>query len=158
MRSPRPPARRRILLCTLFALSLSLAAGLRAQITLEGYGSGCPGTRQVTPSIGFRGNLGLGATIEWIVVRARPNSTAVLIFGAREFKLPLGGACTLLVLPIVTQPTFTDGLGLAGVPVPIPNDPRLKNVPLLFQYYVDDPSGAAFGRGAVTNGVRYTIR
>lgn len=138
--------------------ALALGAPLAAQITVEGYGQGCPGAASIVPSIGFRGQLGLGATTEWIVVRGRANSVAVLVFGLRPFRLPVGGACTLLTIPIVKTPVATDGSGFAGVRVLLPNDARLKNVGFRYQYFVADPAGGAFGIGSMSNGVLYTIR
>ncbi|HMQ22392.1 MAG TPA: hypothetical protein PKE00_07890 [Planctomycetota bacterium] len=142
---------KRILLSII--LGLLASASLRSQYQLVGFGSGCPGAQNQIPDIGFTGAVGLGQTIVWQTFRAAPNVPAVLIFGLQQAAIPVGGPCNLLVLPIVVGVTATDTLGIARVPVPVPNDTRLRNTDFLFQYLVVDGSGQAFGGGSMTNGV-----
>lgn len=143
---------RSILCCLVFALAAATPS--HAQTTISGYGRGCPGTNDQVPDIGFTGALGLGRTTVFQTFRAFANSNAVLVFGVRDWDIPVGGSCRLLVFPRLATLAPTDSDGIARVPIQFPNDPRLRAIDFYFQFFVVDPRGRALGVGSMTNGVK----
>lgn len=78
------------------------------------YGSGCPGTGGITPTLSLDGCPGPGESILIRVQDAVPGTIAILMVGFQQANLPLNDGCTLLVSSLVTPfPVMVIG-GLPG--------------------------------------------
>ncbi len=112
----------------------------------EVYGSGCPGTGGVVPTIDVRGEPRASATAPFAVELrlARPGSPAAMTLALGRGRLALGGGCRLWTQPpLVAVPTFTDATGAAAVLLPVV--PSLAGAMFHAQYGVLDPQGAYRG-------------
>jgi hypothetical protein len=117
----------------------------RAAVIL--YGAGCAGSAGVprlrTNSLPSVGN----ASFRLGIAGARSGATAVLFVALGGTRLPLGGACQLLVEPgLLLGPRVgtTNASGSFVVDLPVPSDPGLVGARLYTQGFVDDAAGAPF--------------
>jgi len=130
-------------------------------------GSGCPGSGGVIPQLSVMGTPAIGNPGYGVqVTRAWPNSIALLLIGLGQTEVPLGGGCSLYVVPLLLLSLPTNGAGVAILPIPLPPEPGLIGVQSFAQSAVADPGGAfagysitaglkvVFGDGWLAQGVR----
>ncbi|MGE3171027.1 MAG: ELWxxDGT repeat protein [Planctomycetota bacterium] len=125
----------------------------------EPYGSGCPGTGGLVPRVAALGEPTLGNPAFALQVEdGFPGSFAMLALSAAPAYLVAGGCHYEIALPpLLTILLPTDPAGGATLPLPIPNDPALRGVPLFLQFGVFDPAGSVFGIASHTHGIELMI-
>jgi ELWxxDGT repeat protein len=117
-------------------------------------GSGCPGTGGVIPQISVMGTPAIGNPGYGVqVTRAFPGSVALLVIGLGQIEAPLGGGCSLYVLPLLLLSLPTNGAGVATLPIALPPDPNLIGIQSFAQAAVADPGGA-FAGYSITAGLK----
>jgi len=86
-----------------------------------GYGTGCPGSWNATPTLGVSGQPTGGGTFSLDLAQGPPGSLAALLVGFLQTSYPLG-ACTLLVDPGTSISLIlpTNGAGAAQQSLQIP--------------------------------------
>lgn len=133
----------------------------------EAYGTGCPGTNNLTPNIITNGPPRLGSADFRIgFQQALPNSTAALIISLQARVTPIAPGCsawidldpTKVVLPSLgfslVRPTL-QGAGFASFF--IPNDPILMNIGLYATWVVADPNGSIPGGASATRAMHLRL-
>ncbi len=132
------------------------------------HGAGCDGGKYDTPIASGSGAPALGGKIPLAFFAMPPKAPAVLIAGINDKNLgalrlplplfPLGlTGCFLHQDVLITLGFQADSKGEASLPLPLPNDPRLRNLPIFFQAYVVAPAANA-GNGLMSNGVSAIAR
>ncbi|HHI78777.1 MAG TPA: exo-alpha-sialidase [Planctomycetes bacterium] len=132
------------------------------------HGAGCDGGKYKSPIAAANGAPTLGGKIPLSFYAFPPKAPAVLLAGVNDQNLgglalplplyPLGlTGCFLHQDVLITLGFAADLNGVAALPLPLPNDPRLAGLPLFFQAYVVAPA-ANSGNGLMTNGLSSIAR
>jgi hypothetical protein len=121
------------------------------------FGTGCAGITGV-PSIGTFGTPATptigNATFGVSLANARAFTLAVLLGGTSYVP---GGCVNLIPTPVLfTLVGYTNAIGGAQIPIPVPNDPLLDCLELYLQWAVWDPAGG-FGGFSTSNGLRVRV-
>jgi probable HAF family extracellular repeat protein len=119
------------------------------------YGTGCPGTGGVVPSLDGVACPAPGESFALRIDAALPGAMGGLMVGSGSGVIPVKPDCQLQVLPVVLGPLLlrTDGDG--GLFLPVRLGPGTPPFTTTLQYLVADP-GAAYGI-ASTNALRIEV-
>ncbi|MFG0317816.1 MAG: hypothetical protein ACF8XB_11120 [Planctomycetota bacterium JB042] len=108
------------------------------------YGTGCPGTGGFTPVVSSTRCPGQTVTLE--VDLALGGANAFLFAGVTQVALPMGGGCTLNVVPLLGPigplPLGGAGAGNGTVTLVVPDPVVLATTKVSIQVFVDDSGGA----------------
>jgi ELWxxDGT repeat protein len=120
----------------------------------EPFGRGCAGQGGIVPALSTVDVPAIGnPRFALRVDRGRPNSVAILLYGATPAYVPVGGGCLLHVLDFLyVTAAPTDGLGTALFPLPMPHDPAYRSAQFCGQALVVDPAGSFQGLLSFTQG------
>ena len=124
------------------------------------YGSGCPGSGGLVPSLNLTGCATPGGVFEVSLAGGLGGSAAYLAVGLQQAALPLGAGCELLVAPLlaVAGPFALSGAGPGtgtfALSVPLPASTALTGFTL--QAFAVD-AGAAAGFFSSSNGVAASV-
>jgi hypothetical protein len=132
------------------------------------HGAGCDGGKFDTPIASGRGAPALGGKIPLGFFDFPSKAPAVLLAGINDRNLgglvlplplfPLGlTGCFLYQDVLVTLGFLADAKGEATIALPLPQDPRLRGLPIFFQAYVV-AGGANPGNGLMSNGISSIAR
>lgn len=125
------------------------------------FGSGCPGTGGLVPTIVSGGVPYLGnRSFAFAVAQGLPNAPCALFIGFGAGDLALGGGCSLLfslAAPTVSLNAFTDARGSVQVVVPIPASSNLEGLQAFGQFVVVDPQGSYSGLASFSDGLRVIL-
>lgn len=118
------------------------------------YGSGCPGTGGIVPSLSMSGRPESGGDVTVRIDSALGGAVALVLVGSQTADLPLGQGCSLLLAPILstaslTLPGSNEGEGFAAIPAVVPAS-AVGMTATIQAVILDDGSTRGF---AVTNGV-----
>ncbi len=116
----------------------------------EAYGDGCPGTGGFVPSLSFDVCPAAGAATTFRIEGGLGGAPAVILIGAAPTSIPAGGACELLVAPLVTQiplPLFGVGAGNGAIAIPVTIPANVAGGSATIQAFVGD-GGVATGFSA----------
>lgn len=125
---------------------------------ISSYGSGCPGTGGIAPTLAFVGCATPGGSVTITVDRGLGGSTAFLMLGFDAITAPIFGGCTLLVEPtpfLVALPLSGLGPGLGKIQLPATLAVPTPLVSVFAQAFVVDP-GASHG-WSTTPGIEFAI-
>ncbi|HLQ36603.1 MAG TPA: hypothetical protein VK348_02290 [Planctomycetota bacterium] len=107
------------------------------------------------PPIGSIPNASFG-----VRTTSDPNTGLFLFFSLLANNLSLGNGCTQ-VIDFSTGATWgfgvTDAVGRFDVAMPVPNDPALEGLDVIWQAGIIQPGGPVLGNFAVSNGLRVRI-
>ena len=146
--------------------SLSTSGGIKFRMVFEPvgltlWGSGCPGSGNITPDISSTGQSNLG-TLNYFVnlANALGGSPAVFLFG-RAANFDIGGGCTVYNdLTFIGASVTTGsgpGTGTAVYPLFVPNDPSLLGAVFDVQWGVLDNASPAFVPLTLTAGGKVVV-
>jgi len=121
------------------------------------YGSGCPGTGGVVPSITGSGNPTPGGTVSVDVAGGLPNGVGLLFLSLTPDKFQLFG-CDVLIGGFFGAPFFMafDGTGAASLPAPLPG--TLPAGAAFFMQLASIDAGAPNGQWALSNGLELEVQ
>ncbi len=169
----QPGSRRSDTLETVYALAYDAAnpvasgygpfpSGTKLEFALAGggivvVGSGCPKADQQPVVIGWLGEPKRKTTLTIQATAMPATAAASLLVGASETSwsgvplpldlAPLGApGCLLRTDVLWTLPASADAGGNAAIPLPIPDDPNLKDRTILFQWLAPAPKANALER------------
>lgn len=117
------------------------------------YGVGCPTVAGQVPQLSMSPCPTAGSTVSLSISQALRNTIAVVLVGATPTAIPVGGGCSLLVAPILTQialPLSPTG----GIDLPIALPTNTAGITVYLQAFVLNPTPLGF---AATNGFRLAI-
>lgn len=127
--------------------------------TISPYGTGCPGTGGIVPTLAIDGCPIPGSNVTILIADGLGGSSAFLLFGLGQGNTPIGGGCSLL-LGSVIGPTLSIPLGGVGAGNGSTQFGGLlpagtSGLTITFQAFVID--GASSVGGSATNGVQMDI-
>jgi hypothetical protein len=130
-------------------------------VGLTQWGTGCPGTGNITPTIGSTGQSSLGSLNYFVTLaNALGASPAVFLFG-RSASFDIGGGCRVYNDLVFIGATVTTGAGpgngTALFPLFIPNDPSLLAAVFDVQWGILDTASPAFVPLAMTAGGKVVV-
>ena len=112
------------------------------------YGAGCPGAGGIVPTLTVDGCTTAGSQISVTIAAGLGGSSALILMGAGQAALPIGGGCTLNLsplIPIVVGPLplggAVAGQGSLTLPAVIPSGAPAGS--LTIQAFVADAANAA---------------
>lgn len=122
---------------------------------LEIYGSGCPGTSNLVPSIGSTGKARISSAQPFTLTmsQALPNTIGLLLWSTERGATEIPGCTIWLGGTVGIAVTTTDGAGQASLPIVAP--PALIGFQLDAQFFAIDPAGAAFGIASATPAIEF---
>jgi hypothetical protein len=125
------------------------------------FGTGCPGSGGLVPSIGTVGLPVAGSTTFALTVSdGKPQSPVVLGLSLSQATTPLSGGCTVylgLSFSLIS-PGLTDNAGSLSLVVPIPGSASaFFGREAFFQFLVADEQGAYLNRWAFSDAVRIKV-
>ncbi len=123
------------------------------------YGSGCPGSGGFVPVLAASGCPVGGQTVTVDITHALGPCTGFLFFGLSQGALPMGGGCTLNVVPllplVLAFPIGGSGPGAGSVTFGGTMPASVSGVVITLQAFTDDSGGPMYF--ANSNGVQLTI-
>ena len=139
-----------------YAIPLRVLGGSQA----EPYGAGCPGSTGVRPRIGgsdvpFAGSANFAVELTGV----RAGAAAIAIIGLARANSPYPGGCRLYIAGFIASSAVVvaNASGIASFPIPVPANPALIGASVFFQGVMDDPGGAYFGLGALSDGLHVVV-
>ncbi len=127
--------------------------------TTTTYGSGCPGTGGVVPTISIGGCPIPGSAVTISIADGLGGSTALLLFGLGQGNAPIGGGCSLLLSgvfgPTLSIPLGGVGAGAGSTQFGGPLPAGTSGVTITFQAFVLDAASPV--GGSATHGVQMDI-
>lgn len=130
------------------------------RLATEYLGNGCGAP---TPELFAHGTPSLAAIPNAsfaLRLQATANSDAVLLFAFQPGNTALGNGCTSWLDGMTTAALGlwrTDAAGSVAASLPIPNDPALEGLDVLFQAAVRHQGGALYGQFDLSNALRVRI-
>ncbi|MBM4062793.1 MAG: hypothetical protein FJ265_17110, partial [Planctomycetes bacterium] len=143
-----------------------IAVGPTPVATMLTYGSGCLGSNNLRPVLGYTGPPRLGTTFGVTLASARANSGAFLLFGSSRVQDPNGAlprdlasfgmpGCLQYTDIIGTLFLLTGNTGTAQQNFTLPNNPAFTGVRIPMQWLCLDPGVNAFGATTSSGGECY---
>ncbi len=143
-----------------------LVFGPSAVATMLTFGSGCPGSNSIAPTLEFTAPPALGTTCAIVLAGALANAPAALIFGSSRAADPFGPLprdLGLVGMPGCTQYTdlagsllaLASGAGVASLQLVVPNTPALAGARAPVQWLCLDAGANAFGATTSNGGELY---
>lgn len=108
-------------------------------VVFEAYGTGCPPSNNVAPTVLWSGRPKTGGYLQITVWNGRPSSVGVYLTGIQRFTQ---GACWLHLFPILfTLPVSIDATGSASLGSAVPDTTPFLGANLLTQIVLLDDKG-----------------